>query len=401
MKRRHRLALTAVALASFTGGVWLLTSFTSRSEGPVSTALDRLGGAVVSLEHLVRRRFGGPGRADTLSWFAPYRRDLARLRRPDVVLLGAFDGAIPSTLDGVVRLERTLGTAFPLVQFYTAWGDKPDQRFPLVLASAVFDMGSIPVITWEPWLTDFHNASHPELPLPEARDSHGMAAVAEGAYDFYVDAWAIEAARFGKPFFLRFAHEMNDAYRYPWGPQNNTKEEYIAAWRHVVDRFRRAGAQNVIWVWSPHVAYEYWDLYYPGGDYVDWVATGGLNFGPIAQWSKWWTFAEIFGTKYRKLAAFGKPIMIAEFGSLAVGGDRNAWYSAALTDLPHRYPAVSSLLFFNVGADQTVTYQKVDWTIAGDSSLARLVATAIRPWSDGRKTAKTVGPGTSPSSTTR
>jgi len=396
VRRRHRVALTVVAVASFAGGVWLLTSVTARSEGPVSTALDRLGSVVVSLEGLVRRHFGRPGRSAALTWLAPYRRDVLRLRRPDVVLLGAFDGAIPATLDGIIRLEHAIGTTLPLVQVYSAWGDKPDQHFPLVLVTAIADLGSIPVITWEPWLTDFGNPSHPELPLRDARASHGLAAIARGDYDFYVDTWAAEAARYGKPLFLRFAHEMNDAYRYPWGPQNNTKEEYIAAWRHVVDRFRRAGAGNVLWVWSPHVAYEYWDLYYPGDQYVDWVATGVLNFGPIAQWSKWWTFAEIFGTKYAKLASFGKPIMIAEFGSLAVGGDRSAWYAAALTDFPRRYPAVAALLFFNVQEDQTVTYQKVDWTIVGDSSLARLVAGLIRPWADGRKLGNTVPSGTTP-----
>src|SRR6185369_3819852 len=49
---------------------------------------------------------------------------------------------------------------------------------------------------------------------------------------------------------LRFAHEMNDPYRYPWGPQNNSKEEYIYAWQHVWQRFQKAGARNVIWTWS-------------------------------------------------------------------------------------------------------------------------------------------------------
>jgi beta-mannanase len=201
--------------------------------------------------------------------------------------------------------------------------------------------------------------------------------VARGDYDFYIDAWAAGAARFRKPFFVRFAHEMNDPYRYPWGPQNNTKEEYVAAWRHVVDRFRRAGATNVLWVWSPHVAYEYWDLYYPGDAYVDWVATGVLNFGPIAQWSRWWTFGEIFGTKYPRLASFGKPVMIAELGSLAVGGDRAAWYRDALQSIPRGYPAVRAIVFFNVRDDQTVTYQKVDWTITGDSVVASAVRSAL------------------------
>jgi beta-mannanase len=173
---------------------------------------------------------------------------------------------------------------------------------------------------------------------------------------------------------------MNDAYRYPWGPQHNAREAYIAAWRHVVERFRAAGAHNVIWVWSPHVAYEQWERYYPGDDHVDWVATGVLNFGPIAQWSRWWSFAEIFGRKYPALAAFGKPVMVAELGSLEVGGDRAAWYREALDGLPARHPAVRAVLFFHTGSDQTVTYQKVDWTVADDSVVTGTIARAIASW---------------------
>lgn len=360
--------------------VALATSLSRGAEGPISSGLGWLGTATGSLEHWVRRRFAGPGREAALAWFKPAREDVARLRRPNAILLGAYDGGIPQTLDGVVGLEQSLGTTLPLIQIYTAWGDKAEQQFPRRLVSAIWDLGSVPMITWEPWLADFESGRRPALPLRGTRDTHGLAAVARGAYDFYVDAWAAEAARFKRPFFLRFAHEMNDPYRYPWGPQNNTKEEYIAAWRHVVERFRLAGAQNVVWVWSPHVAYPYWELYYPGPDYVDWVATGALNFGPIAQWSQWWTFDEIFGAKYAMLASFGKPVMVAEFGSLAVGGDRVEWYRRVLTDLPTRYPAVHALLFFNLSGDQTVTYQKVDWTVTGDSTLTGAIRRAIRPW---------------------
>jgi beta-mannanase len=242
-------------------------------------------------------------------------------------------------------------------------------------------MGSVPVITWEPWLTDFENARHPLLPLRDARDRHGLTAVARGDYDFYIDLWATEAANFGKPFFLRFGHEMNDPYRYPWGPQNNSKEEFIAAWQHLRARFEHAGARNVIWTWSPHVGYPYWETYYPGDQSVDWVATGALNFGAVGQqWSQWWSFREIFGVKYPRLASFGKPVMVAEFGSLAVGGDRSAWYRDALTNLPAEYPDVKALLFFHARNDQTVTYQKLDWSVASDPDLARTIAAAIRPW---------------------
>jgi hypothetical protein len=380
VRRRHRIALTAALLAGAVAGVALLTGVSTSGTGPLSAILRRIGATTASIEHRLRSRVVGEGRESALRWLEPYRSDPARLRRPERVLLGAYDGALPGTLDGVIALEQRLATTLPLVQIYTAWGDKPDQQFPLRLVTAITDIGSIPVVTWEPWLADFESGRHPEIALRPERDRHGLAAVARGEYDFYVNAWAAEAARFGRPLLLRFAHEMNDPYRYPWGPQNNTKEEFVAAWRHVVDRFRTAGADNVFWVWSPHVAYEYWELYYPGDPYVDWVATGVLNFGPVAQWSRWWTFDEIFGTKYPRLAAFQKPIMVAELGSLAVGGDRAAWYRDALAALPVRYPAVRSVLFFNAGEDQTVTYQKVDWRIETDSAVAAAVREAIARW---------------------
>jgi hypothetical protein len=378
MRRRYRIALVTVFVASAAAAVVGLSALGTASEGPLSATLGWLGAATGAVEHRVRDRLSGRPRRDMLRWLEPYRTSTERLRKPDVVMLGAYDSGIPRTLDGVLTLESRLDASLPLIQVYSAWGDKPDQRFPVELLTAIVGLGSIPVVTWEPWLTDFESVRHPGIPLRDARDRHGLAHVARGDYDFYIDTWAIEAARFGHPFFVRFAHEMNDPYRYPWGPQNNTKEEYIGAWRHVVERFRRAGATNVVWVWSPHVAYEYWDLYYPGDAYVDWVATGVLNFGPIAQWSKWWTFAEIFGQKYERLASFAKPVMIAELGSLAVGGDREKWYRDAIESIPGEYPAVRAVLFFHARDDQTVTYQKVDWTIAGDSALSAAVRQSLR-----------------------
>jgi hypothetical protein len=383
MKRRYRILVSIGVIAGAAAAILLLNRLSTKTRGPLSGFLERVAAGVGAVEHSVRRRISGPGRAGSLAWFDRYRADRSLLQRPDSILLGAYDSGLPSTLEGVGALERTLGLQLPLIQIYTAWGDKPDQRFPLRIVTAIWDYGSVPVITWEPWLTDFENALHPHLPLRTAREFRGMAAVASGQYDFYIDAWAQDAAAFGKPLFVRLAHEMNDPYRYPWGPQHNTKEEFIAMWRHVVSRFRAAGATNVLWVWSPHVAYEYWDLYYPGDEWVDWTGTGVLNYGPIAQWSKWWSFDQILGSKYPALAAFGKPVMLAEFGSLGVGGDRAAWFRDALTELPSRYPAVKALLFFEVPRDQTVTYQHVDWTIRMDSAVVQAVRDAARPWTPG------------------
>ncbi|HJU72847.1 MAG TPA: glycosyl hydrolase, partial [Gemmatimonadaceae bacterium] len=302
------------------------------------------------------------------------------LSGPDEILLGAYDSGIPVRLDGVLALEKALGVTLPLVHLYTAWGDQPDQQFPRRVVQAISYLGSIPVVTWEPWLSTFEQRLHPNLPAPTARDKGGLAAVARGDYDFYIDRWAADAAVFGRPVMVRFAHEMNDAYRYPWGPHHNSVQDYIAAWRHVVERFRNNGADNVVWIWSPHVGFDGWDVYYPGNDVVDWVASGALNYATVAYWSKWWTFGEIFGSKYARLASYEKPIMIAELGTLAVGGDPIRWYREALTDMPQKYPRVKAVIFFHTASDRTVTQQTLDWSFANDRPLLDAIASAIRPW---------------------
>ncbi|MDX1623128.1 MAG: glycosyl hydrolase [Gemmatimonadota bacterium] len=380
MRRRHRLAIALGALLLAVGLVVGLTFLGGRAEGPLEGALRRLGDAVSGLESAVVDAVRGPGRSAELEWFAPYRTDATALVGTDTILLGAYHGEIPGTLEGVLELEAALGVTLPLIHGYFAWGDGAEHAFPETFVEAVADLGSVPVITWEPWLTAFESSLHPELPLRAERDENGLADIATGLYDFYVDAWARRAAEHGEPIFLRFAHEMNDPYRYPWGPQNNEPWEFIEAWNHVVERFRAAGADNVVWVWSPHVAYSGYEWFYPGDGTVDWVATGALNYGTVARWSEWWRFDEIFGNHYDTLAALGKPIMIAEFSTLAVGGDRERWFRQALDGLPERYPAVRSLLFFEVSSDATVTYQELDWSIAGDSTAARTVAGGIAEW---------------------
>jgi hypothetical protein len=378
MRARQRiLVVIAILAGAVIGGSGLMVASIG-GNGPLGSLFERSASNVGAIEHAIRRRIIGSGRSDALAWFERSRDSVAYLKSPTRILFGAYDGAIPQTLDGVVNLERSFGTTFPLIHFYAAWGDKPEEQFPLQVTTAIWDLGSVPVVTWEPWLDDFENAEHAAIPLKGKRDLHGMQAIANGRYDFYIDAWARDAARFRHPLFLRFAHEMNDPYRYPWGPQNNSKEEYIAAWQHVVGRFRAAGAKNVIWVWAPHVAYEYWNLYYPGDAYVDWVATGALNYGPIAYWSKWWRFDEIFGERYPLMASFGKPVMIAEFGSLNVGGDRAEWYGSAMSQIASTEPAVKAVLFFNKKDDQTVTSQRIDWTVDGDSLLVKTISAGIR-----------------------
>ncbi len=373
MKRSYRLALATLTAAGSVALVIGLVLAGTASEGPISATMESVGGWVSGLENRLVTRFRGPGRSEKLSWLEPLRADADSLRHPDTLLLGAYDSRTPTTLEGLVELEEALDVTFALMHHYIAWGDESEHGFPRRFVQAVDRLGSIPVITWEPWLTTFENRLHPELPLRAQRDEDGLRDVAAGAYDFYIREWAGEAAEFGRPIMIRFAHEMNDPYRYPWGPQNNEPQHFIAAWRHVVDLFREAGADNVVWVWSPHVAYEGYEVYWPGDEYVDWVGTAALNYGTVAYWSQWWSFEQIFGQHYDFLAGFGKPIMVAEFGTIEVGGERADWYREALARVRREYTEVQGLIFFHVESDATVTRQTLDWTILGDSALVRAV----------------------------
>lgn len=370
------LAVVAVGVAVLVG----LTYLGRASAGPIGDALGVVGDGVARVEHAVVQALRGPGRRSELEWLEPYHERPERLRSPGRVLLGVYEERLPGTLDGIQTLEDTLGVTFPLIHHYVAWGDRPQDRFPDDFLRAVREAGSVPVVSWEPWLVEFEGRRHRGLRPVEQRKDRGLRSIADGVYDFYVDRWAREAADYGGAILMRFAHEMNDPYRYPWGPQNNRADDFVAAWRHVVERFRAAGADNVLWVWSPHVAYEGWDAYWPGGDYVDWVATAALNYGTAARWSEWWSFHDVFGRHYDHLAGYGKPVMVAEMGSLPVGGDRSEWYRDALTELPSRHPAVKSVIFFQSSSDATVTASAVDWDIAGAPETARAVREALETW---------------------
>lgn len=348
----------------------------NKSSGPLSDVLNMIGNKVVDIENSILMSKRKPERIKELSWFKNYRENKTLMQHPDTILLGTYDNDYQKSFDPILHMEQLLKLRLPLIQIYVAWGDLPKEGFPMLYAKAIYDLGSTPMITWEPWLNDFNREDDG---LPEVTDpnKNGLADIANGEYDFYIKKWALQAKSFGHNILIRYGHEMNDPYRYPWGPQNNKPEEYIAAWRHVVNVFRNLGANNIIWVWSPQPAYLHYQEYYPGSDYVDWVGVGALNYGTVAPWSKWWSFKEIFGDYYSKLDIFKKPLMITEMGSLDVGGNKTEWFRKAFTDLSGKYPDLKALLFFNDNNDNTTLNKSLNWSIANDTLTCRAIQQAI------------------------
>lgn len=378
--KSFRILTTLAALSAGAALVIILSFMGKASRGPLENFFSYTGETVTKVETHIATAVREVKRSDKLKWFKPYFTNPGLLKNPPVILLGAYDNNTKENFESVIALEDSLHTTFPLIHIYTAWGSKPDEQFPIRQVESIIELGSIPVITWEPWLTAFDPDKYPQLKKIETRDKNGLADVANGVYDFYIKQWADDAKNINSPIFVRVGHEMNDPYRYPWGPQNNSAKDFIAAWRHIHNVFRREGADNVLWIWSPHPAYGFFRDFYPGDSYVDYVGSGTLNYGTVASWSKWWSFKDIFGKFYKQLSSFNKPIMLTEFGSLSIGGNRDEWFAEALDSLPQQYPAVKSVVFFHFSDDKTTTQQTLDWYFKDDSASTKAIIKAVRGW---------------------
>jgi len=386
-----QIAMTArrYQLAFFALGWLLLLGFAMHRgmDGMLGRAFTAVQSSVVSFDQSLsdreaeaRSHVQSHARRDDVAHAYP-RLDAAVLRNPQRMLWGAYDGALPDSFTGINALESRTGQPFAIVSFYQAWGDRPDEsQFPLRAVSTIDRLGSIPMITWEPWVKDFDETLRPNLPKPSEREYASLAAIARGDYDFYVTRWATAAAQYRKPLYLRFAHEMNDPYRYPWGPQNgNRPDDFIAAWKHVHLIFQKMNATNVLWVWSPHISMPWFEYYYPGDEWVDWIGTGVLNYGDAAPWSRWWTFHQIVEKAYPALLKLHKPIMITEFGTVTSGGDAGQWYAQAFRDVHEKYGAVRSIIFFNKTRDVTLSATPLNWSPLQDVQSTRAVAAAMHP----------------------
>jgi hypothetical protein len=288
-----------------------------------------------------------------------------QLRSPEPgVLLGIYLHEVPAEVRVLDGIENRVRRSFPLISLYQAWGSRPDQQFDPRPLNPILARGAIPVLTWEPWVTDFERAGLP--PMPD-RQFHNLQAIARGDYDFYIERWARAAHRWGQPLMIRLGHEMNASW-YPWGERafGNTAADYVAMWRHVVGVFRRVGADNVLWVWSP--AQRPFGELYPGDEYVDWTGITILNFGTVPPGYRWRSFKELFAPFYARLRAHDRPIMLAEVASAEQGGDKARWISEAMASLKSEFPRVKAFVWFNVVQD---LYWPINWSLSSSEGAAR------------------------------
>ncbi len=276
---------------------------------------------------------------------------------PDIRWLGIYRPEAPYSVDILEKLAGETGAKFRIVSLYQAWGSDSASAFPVAELEAIRRYDAYPMVTWEPWLSGFKS----EFRDMRKMELLGLRRIAQGDFDPYLRHWAREAFEWGKPMFLRFAHEMDNATQYPWTTSYaNTPSDFIAAWKHVHQIFLDEGARNVAWVWSPRDAHS--EEYYPGADALDWVATTVFNYGAYSS-TPWPSFNAIFSEKYKMLRRFGKPIMIGELGCTMYGGDQNGWYREAFANIRGNYSDVKAVVLFQHPADRT-SHALIDWSFS-------------------------------------
>ncbi len=266
----------------------------------------------------------------------------------------------PWDIGAINQFEQHAGKGVSLVNFSNPFANcysspcKP-YNFPAGEFNTIHGHGAIPFFSW----------ANDALPVSGDQSAYQLSDVIAGRHDSYITAWATAAKAWGHPFFLRFNWEMNGSW-FPWseGVNGNQTGEYVAAWRHVHDIFTRVGATNTTWVWCPnvdpnHVMRNLQGLY-PGDAYVDWTCLDGYNFNqPRA------SFKDTFKTTYDTITttiAPGKPMIIGETASTEAGGSKAQWITDMFTALPHSFPNVRGLLYFDKFDDG------MDWPIETSAS---------------------------------
>ena len=259
------------------------------------------------------------------------------------------------TFEQIEAFEETVGKHLAIVASSSYWGE---QTFPQHNLEVINRHGSIPLLYWSPWDKPYEQDRGP--------DRFSLDSIVAGKWDSYIDNWAAQAKAFGRPFFVAWGLEMNGTW-FPWsgyfygGGRELSKdlfagpELFKAAYRRVVDRVRAAGAKNIIWLF--HVNnYSYpldeWNevkQYYPGDDYVDWLAMSA--YGKQFRRDPWISASDTLTYAYDDLCAVSpnKPIMLAEWGigEFPDSGDKAQWIEEAFGIMKSRFPRLKAAVFWS------------------------------------------------------
>lgn len=166
-------------------------------------------------------------------------------------------------------------------------------------------------------------------------------AIAAGEHDEAIAKLSQWLKAFKRPVFLRVGFE------YDYTPNNyGTPEEYIKAYRYIVDKLRADKLTNIAYVWQAEGAYSS-TAFWPGEDYVDWVSFSAFSRGkkPPQDYTE---------TSMFKIAEkHDKPIFIAEVAMSQIriekAPGRHIWrqYFSSWLTMFYEHPRIKAIGWIN------------------------------------------------------
>jgi len=274
------------------------------------------------------------------------QRPLTPVPAPASPLVGVYEPGTPGSWSGIAEFTGATGVAPGIVVYYSPWNDP----FAASFAQTAWGHDAYVLVQLQP-------------------DGVTLASVAAGGSDAYLRSYAVAVAAFGHPVILSFGHEMNGNW-YSWGYGHTSPATFVAAWRHVVQVFRAAGAANVTWLWavnSVNGASSALRRWWPGAAWVDWTGIDGYYFRPTD------TFGSVFGATIADVRAIsGAPLLIAE---TAVGttADRESQIGALLAGA--RAQRLAGVVWFDAAQHAGIYHQ--DWRLEDDADACNAFSAAV------------------------
>jgi endoglucanase len=145
---------------------------------------------------------------------------------------------------------------------------------------------------------------------------------------------------------IRWGHEMDKRNgQFIWSRWPH--RDFISAFRRMASICRTEAPRARI-MWSP-IGEPGSERYYPGAEWVDVVGLSvfGLEPWEEARFGKALSFDEIFGPRYARAAAFGKPVIIAELGYSGSPDYVAAWDRDVAAAGRDRFPLLEGIIRFN------------------------------------------------------
>ncbi|MEV6245921.1 glycosyl hydrolase [Streptomyces sp. NPDC051742] len=246
----------------------------------------------------------------------------------------------------VLAFEKKIGRRLDLVYTYHDMSGNELDGTLLTPDERALGRDRMLMLAWESTVwREPHHAGYTETQL-------GWKNIASGQYDAEIlDPQIRRIKDYGKRVFLSFDQEADARIKEGAG----TPAEYVAAYRHVYDRFRKLGADNVVWVWTVSGylgSASSMKQLYPGDDYVDWIGMDQYNYYLCHGSSNWLDFDKSQRPSYdwlRKNISADKPVMLSEF-STAPDPERperqRDWYTA-IPEVAPTLPEVKAYVHWN------------------------------------------------------